>query len=239
MAVSLRFGRILPIAGVAVLHFGGYVVVTEAALAASLRWQTQIALDAYVPHLPWMWPFYWAAYPYLPRGGFLLLNLPEAGFRRALAVYSAMILAGVSIQLAIPAHSPSPHLPHPGQALIHWSSLERGFATLPSMHVALCTLTAGIALVALTPVVLKSAYALLALLISVSTLTLQEHVVLDLATGLALGGVAAWPGCAAALEGGSHERPSPHRRSALPSSVDGVGQRDDLAGADPPLQHRL
>lgn len=194
MALPGRVGRLAPMLGVAVLHFGGYLVVTEAALRrpASELWHTATRLDAYVPHLPWTWPFYWAAYPFILAGGAaVLLRLREASYRRAIAALAVMAVAGATIQIAVPAQSPWPHLGHPAQSLIHWSRFERGFATLPSMHVAFSAFVAVLAGAAFRSLAVRSLYAFMAAAISLSTVTLQEHVILDVVAGAALGGFAA------------------------------------------------
>jgi membrane-associated phospholipid phosphatase len=182
--------RLAVVPWLAFLHYGGYVVVDAWARSCSpdALWHTSIALDAQIPYLPWTWVFYWAAHPFVFVGGSLVLMwLPEKGFRRAVVALAATALLGDAIQIAIPARMPWPHPQHPAQALIHWSSREGDFATLPSMHVAFSTLIASLAFMAFPSRLVRALFAAMAAAIALSTLTLREHVVLDVVSGVGLG----------------------------------------------------
>jgi len=186
--------RACALAGVGVLHFASYFAASRIALArgASALWDAAIPLDAAVPYLPWTWPLYWLCYPFAALGGAAaVLPLPGRDFRRAIAAVAGSILVGACIHATFPASRPEPHPLHPGQALIHWSSLQVPLNTLPSMHTVFAVLIVAFAVVAWTPSLARAAFLVPAILTVVSTLTLKEHVILDLVAGLALGGCAA------------------------------------------------
>jgi membrane-associated phospholipid phosphatase len=192
-AFSDRVGRLGPILGLVALHLGGYVLATEAAFLRppSAWWDFSLPLDRLVPHLPWTWPFYLAAYPFVGLGGAaVLLALPERGYRRGLAANVGLILSGATLQIAFPAHAPVPPLPHPAHHLIHWSELEKGFATFPSMHVALCVMTALVGFHAFRSRAVRVILIGLAAGITLSTMALHEHVILDAVGGVCLGAAA-------------------------------------------------
>jgi hypothetical protein len=186
--------RLVAIAGVALLHLLAYLTVTRvnAARPAHALWNLSTALDAAIPHLPRTWPLYWLVYPFVPLlGGVALLRMPDPAFRRAVAAYAVMLLAGAAIQLLIPARAPWPPEPAPMQQIYHASGLVLPYANLPSMHVAFATLTALIfSSVSRSPAA-RAAAGAGALAITVGTLTLKEHFVLDAASGVLLA-LAAW-----------------------------------------------
>jgi hypothetical protein len=186
--------RLVAVAGVALLHLLAYLTVTRinAARPSYALWNLSTALDGAIPHLPHTWPLYWLVYPFVPLvGGLALLRMPDAAFRRAVVAYAAMLLTGAAIQLLIPARAPWPAAPAPMQRLYHGSGLVLPYANLPSMHVAFATLTALVfSSVARSPAA-RAAAGAAALAITVGTLTLKEHFVLDAVTGVLLG-FAAW-----------------------------------------------
>ena len=186
--------RIAAIVGVALLHLAAYYLVTRvnSARPATALWDPETALDGLIPYLPWTWPFYWAAYPYITIGAAtLVLALPHETFRRSVGAYAAMCLLGAALQLAIPVEAPWPETPHRIQRILHDSSLVRPYASLPSMHVAYSIFTAYLGIALLNSRWLRAMFFCGAALITVSTLTLKEHFVLDTASGAALGLMAA------------------------------------------------
>jgi hypothetical protein len=186
--------RACALAGVGTLHFAAYLVASRIALARgeAALWDAAIPLDDAIPYLSWTWAFYWLCYPYAAiAGAAAVLPLPQREFRRALAAVAGSILVGAGIHAAFPAPRPTPHPFHPGQALIHWSSLQVPLNTLPSMHTAFAVLIVAFAFAAWAHPLARAAFVLPAVLIVGSTLTLKEHVILDLVAGLALGGTAA------------------------------------------------
>ena len=98
-----------------------------------------------------------------------------------------MILVGGAVQLLLPVVAPWPDTFVGPQAWMHETFSVDPWACLPSMHMALSVLPAGIALTALRSRPLKVASIVMAGLITVSTLTMKEHYVLDAVTGLLLG----------------------------------------------------
>jgi PAP2 superfamily protein len=186
--------RLVAVAGVALLHLLAYLAVTRVNAVRPARdlWNLSTALDAAIPHLPHSWPLYWLVYPFVPIvGGIALLRMPDGAFRRAVVAYAAMLLAGAAIQLLIPAHAPWPASPAPMQRLYHALSLVLPYANLPSMHVAFATLTA-LVFSSVTPApAARAAAGAAALAITIGTLTLKEHFVLDAVAGVLLA-VVAW-----------------------------------------------
>ena len=186
--------RLVAVAGVALLHLLAYLAVTRvnAARPAHALWNLSTTFDAAIPHLPRTWPLYWLVYPFVPIvGGLALLRMPHAAFRRAVVAYAAMLIAGAAIQLLIPARAPWPAAPAPMQRLYHASGLVLPYANLPSMHVAFATLTALVFSSVSRARVARAASGMAALAITVGTLTLKEHFVLDAVTGVLLA-LAAW-----------------------------------------------
>jgi hypothetical protein len=185
--------RLLPVAGVASLHVLCYWIVTRVTRARGpgALFDTTIALDGRIPHIPATWPLYWIAYPFVVLGaGTALLRLPLPAFRRALTALVAMTLAGALIQLLIPARAPWPDAPASMQLRFHQSALVLPFATLPSMHVAYCLFAATLVSATTSSRALRAGATLVVVLVAIATLTLKEHVILDAITGAGLGMVA-------------------------------------------------
>jgi len=191
--------RLAAIVGVVLLHLAAYLAVTRlnAGRPPSALWDPHLRLDDRIPYLPWTWIWYWSAYPYLTIvAALVLLRLPADGFGRAIRAYVWLTLLGAGIQLAIPVQAPWPAEPNPMQALMHDAAFTRPFASLPSMHVTYSVFTACLGIAAARSRALKAGHVAIAALITVSTLTLKEHYVLDAATGgaLGLGGMLWWLG---------------------------------------------
>ncbi|MFQ5679942.1 MAG: phosphatase PAP2 family protein [Gemmatimonadota bacterium] len=178
--------------GVGALHMTAYYFVNRlnAARPPSAFWNLWTPLDDAIPGLPWTWPFYWALYPYLTLGAaWVVWRLPSRAFRRAILAYGGMSLVGAAIQLAVPATAPWPANASSAQTLLHGQSWVKPYACLPSMHVALSTLTASLAVLVLGSRPLRILYVVTATLICLSTLTLREHYLLDVVAGGLLAGV--------------------------------------------------
>jgi hypothetical protein len=175
--------------GIITLHVGCYWLVTRvtAARGPHVLVDTATQLDRLVPHLPGTWPLYWLAYPFIVLGaGAALIRLSETAFRRAMVALAAMTVAGAVIQMLLPAQAPWPAVPGLMQERYHASALVMPYATLPSMHVAYCTFAAGLLAATVRSRLILAATVLVVTLVTLSTLTLKEHVVLDAVTGLAL-----------------------------------------------------
>jgi len=184
--------RVVLLAGIVLLHIAAYWGVTRvtALLPADALRDFATPADALIPHLPSTWPLYWIAYPFVVvAGGSTLLRLPPASFRRAAIGLAVMTLLGAAIQAALPARAPWPADPAPAQQRFHDSALVLPYATLPSMHVAYVAFIAGVRAVSAQAVASGAAGLLVLALVTIATLTLKEHVLLDAAAGLALAGV--------------------------------------------------
>lgn len=191
-----RAPRLAVLAGLGLLHLAAYLIVTRATSIrpAAALWHFALPLDASIPHLPWTWPLYWIAYPFIAiGGGVALLRLDPDRFRWAAAAIAVMTVVGAAIQLALPARAPWPAHPAPAQRMFHSSAIVLPYATLPSMHVAYTVLVAGLVRSVSRAAVVRSLTLVVPVLVALATLTLKEHVVLDAVTGALLGGLTlAW-----------------------------------------------
>ena len=147
-----------------------------------------MTIDGWIPYLSWTWPLYFGAHLYVTLwAGLLVWSLPKVKFERAVCAYVGMIVVAAVIQIAIPAEAPWPSDMESVQQFVHESLALRPYACLPSMHVALSVLPAGIGLVALESRSARTLSVVLALLITVSTLTMKEHFFLDAVVGNDIG----------------------------------------------------
>lgn len=174
------------VAGVVVLHFGVYrlVNVVNARRPASALLDLSTRVDDWLPYLGWTWIVYYAALPYvLVFGSLVVLRLPRRLAVRAAGTYVAMVLAGGALQLLFPAHSPWPAEISPAQRFFHEAVSYDPFVCLPSMHVALVTLTACFSSAGSRTARARIAHGAMVVLVSLSTLTLKEHYVWDVVAG--------------------------------------------------------
>ncbi len=187
-----RYGRLAAVPAIVLLHLGTYWVATRvnSARPEDALWPLETPIDRAIPHLGWMWPAFWLAYPYVLVGAsWAIWRLPSQMVTRAVVAFAAMTVIGASIQMLLPARSPWPPDPHPIQQMVHDLKLNRPFASLPSMHVAFTVLTALFGVrAARGRRWLQWGFALGAALISMSTVTLKEHFVLDPVAGAVLAG---------------------------------------------------
>ena len=186
--------RIIAAAGVALLHLVAYLAVTRinAARPEHALWDLATPLDTSIPHLPLTWPMYWLVYPFVPLVGMLaMLSMPEPAFRRGVLAFTGMLLIGAAVQLALPARAPWPESPAPIQDLYHSSGLVLPYANLPSMHVAFAVLAAAMYASVSTVRLRRVAVGVGAAAITLATLTLKEHYLLDAVAGIALA-LSAW-----------------------------------------------
>jgi membrane-associated phospholipid phosphatase len=198
----------LVLLGLVALHLAlyGTVNAVNAARPAGDFVRFAIPLDDRIPFLPASWVVYYLGDVYIVAfGAWMMLQLVPSAFRRAAAAYAATIVLGAAVQIVLPSRAPWPAELTPVQSWVHGAIALRPFASLPSMHVALSVLPAAIGLSVLRRPTARAGAVLAAALISLSTLTLKEHVVLDVVTGalLALGAWAYWksgvPGAAVGL----------------------------------------
>jgi hypothetical protein len=145
-------------------------------------------LDRWIPYLGWSWIAYYFGDLYiLLWGSFVVWNMPSRQFFWAVPVYSVMIIAGALTHFALPGYSP---WPEQGSLVQHWFHEHITFdpnVCLPSMHVALTVLPTCMAYDVFHSRVVHILCTVAAVLITVSTVTLKEHFVLDALAGLLLG----------------------------------------------------
>jgi hypothetical protein len=177
-------------AGIALLHVACYYVVniTNSHRPSTDLVDLTLAIDGWIPYVGWTWVIYYFGDIYIVFwAGAVFWQIPRARFGRAVYTYCGMILVGALVQLLVPATAPWPASPTAVQRWMHELISMRPHACLPSMHVALTVLPAGLAVSVLRSRSLRVLSVILAALITVSTLTLKEHYFLDAASGVALG----------------------------------------------------
>ena len=189
--------RVALVAGIVVLHFGVYRLVNQvnAGRPASAFLDLSTRADGWLPYLGWTWVVYYAALPYVVGFGSLaVLRLPARLAVRAAGTFVVMMLAGGALQLIFPARSPWPAEAWSVQRFFHESVSYDPFVCLPSMHVALVTLTACLASAVSPTARTRIAHGAMVVLVSLSTLTLKEHYVWDVVAGglLAAAAFAVW-----------------------------------------------
>jgi membrane-associated phospholipid phosphatase len=195
--------RGLAIVGVIVLHLVVYYTVTRINSnrpPAALN-DPSIPLDDRIPLIGWTWAFYWAAYPYLTLGAWLIVAaMHEADYSRAIKAFIIITFIGGAVQLLYPVAAPWTSEAHAMQTRMHESAFTRPYACLPSMHVAYSVITGFMGAMIARSAGLRWFHILLAAGIAVSTLTLKEHYVADAVAGILLGlagGLWWWFGAAA------------------------------------------
>ena len=182
--------RALAILGIVLLHMTCYYVVnsTNSHRPAAAFVDLTLASDRWIPYLGWTWVIYYLGDVYIVMWGAVVFwRIPRRGFVRAVEAYSGMIVVGAILQLLVPARAPWPVAPVAVQQWVHDLISMQPYACLPSMHVALTVLPAGISVSVFKSPLLRATSVALAAMITVSTLTLKEHFVLDAVAGLVLG----------------------------------------------------
>ena len=156
-------------------------------------WDFHTAVDDWIPYLGWTWVVYYSGILYFSVfAAAVVWKLPTGLFRRALLAYAGMIITGAVLEIALPAWSPWPEHMVPVQQWFHDFFQLHPYACLPSMHVALSVLAACISFSVLKSPAMRILSIALATMISLSTVTLKEHFVLDIPTGLILGLLFYW-----------------------------------------------
>lgn len=180
--------RLLLILVLILLHVAVYYGVNafNASRPAWHYWNLHTFVDGRIPYLGWTAVIYYLGDLFiLLFGGAILWRLQE-GFTRAIGSYVAMILMGGAGQVFFPAISPDQNQLFPLQQLVHETISGGRFANLPSMHVALTVLPAAIAWRVVESRSVKVAAAIVAALVTVSTLTTKEHYAVDAVAGVLL-----------------------------------------------------
>jgi hypothetical protein len=181
--------RLAAISAIVILHAGFYYMVnlinSRRELSAFADLET--VLDRWVPFLEWTWTIYYFGDLYIVFwGAFVVWRMPEPWFRRAMLAYAGMIVVGAAVQLAVPARAPWPEALGAAQRWVHGLIAMRPHACLPSMHVALSVFPAALSVVVFDGRWLRATSVGMAVLITVSTVTLKEHFILDAAAGVFL-----------------------------------------------------
>jgi membrane-associated phospholipid phosphatase len=168
------------------LHFSVYRVVNllNQRRPASAFFDFAMPADSRIPYLGWTWVIYWAALPYMLVLGLLVFQrLPARSVLRAAAAYATMIAVAATVQLLFPGRSPWPADMSPVQRFFHESVSYDPFVCLPSMHVALVTLTACLGSAVFRSRRARAAQFAVVVLVCLSTLTLKEHYIWDVVAG--------------------------------------------------------
>jgi len=182
-----RNSRFLLILGVAVLHIFCWIMVNEInkRLPPSQLNNLSTIFDNWIPYLGWTFLFYYLGLFYISLWAFFIVwKLKDKKFLRVLYTYTAMILTGALLEIAVPAHSPYPADMNSIQQFIHEKSYSGPYACFPSMHVTLTVLPALILFSVIKSKWTRFLSTLMAVLIVASTLTLKEHFFIDTLAGV-------------------------------------------------------
>jgi membrane-associated phospholipid phosphatase len=146
-----------------------------------------IFIDNWIPYMSWTWVIYYFGDIYIVLGaGIIVWYLPNKKFIRAVSVYSGMIVIGALIQLLLPAVAPWPNHLIPEHQFFHDLISMKPYANFPSMHVALALLPALMLFSVTKNRWIRILSTAAVILISITTVTLKEHFVLDVFSGAAL-----------------------------------------------------
>jgi membrane-associated phospholipid phosphatase len=182
-----RNTRFLLIIGVAILHIFCWIMVNEInkKLPPSHLNNLSTIFDNWIPYLGWTFTLYYLGLFYMSSWAFFIVwKLTDKKLLRALCIYSAMILTGALLEIAVPARSPYPNDMNSVQQFIHEKSYSGPYACFPSMHVSLTVLPALILFSVIRSKWTRFFSTLIAVLIVVSTLTLKEHFFIDTLAGV-------------------------------------------------------
>jgi membrane-associated phospholipid phosphatase len=182
--------RLFLMIGIICLHASCYYLVNliNSSRPESAFLDLRVFLDNHIPYLSWTWVIYYFGDVYITLfAAIIALQLPEKKFIRLILTYVGMVVTGALIQIALPAAAPWPGEITKPQLFFHELISMRPYACLPSMHVALTVLPAGVLFSVTKKTSIRFFSTIMAILISISTLTLHEHFVLDLLTGVLLG----------------------------------------------------
>ncbi|UCG87903.1 MAG: phosphatase PAP2 family protein [Gemmatimonadota bacterium] len=182
--------RVWAIIGIVLLHITCYYIVnlTNSHRGGTAFVDLAVPLDRWIPYLGWSWVIYYFGDVYITLWAAVVFwQIPRHRSMRAVQAYCGTIVLGAIVQLLVPARAPWPESPVAVQQWMHQLISMRPYACLPSMHVALAVLPAGIAVSVLESHSLRAVSVVLAVAITVSTLTMKEHFFLDAVAGIVLG----------------------------------------------------
>ncbi len=156
-----------------------------------------IIIDKWIPYLNWTWIFYYSYYAYFVIVAILIIiHLQRKQFTRTIFTFMITIFLGASIELLVPAHCPWPENMGIVQEFMHHLTHTGAYACFPSMHVVLVLLLSYVSLFVIQSRFLRIFSVLFATLITISTLTMKEHYILDVLSGILLAylGAVGWRG---------------------------------------------
>jgi membrane-associated phospholipid phosphatase len=144
--------------------------------------------DAAIPFLPWMMPVYLLCYVVVPL--LFVIDRSPAFLNRAFLTLIAANLGAFLIFALVPAQGP-PRSAAPVSGLLQpifmlLYAADTRWNALPSLHVTNPWLVALLAAQARGATVRTAVLFLLALAISLATLTIRQHYILDVLAGMAL-----------------------------------------------------
>lgn len=168
-----------------VLH--DVVTAINGARPPSAFYDFALPIDGWIPYVGWTWVIYYAGDLYiLFWGSFVVWRMPSRQFYRAAVAYAAMIVAAAATQLVLPGISPWPEVGSAVQQWFHERVTYDRNVCLPSMHVALALLPSCMTFHVFRSRTVGVVSMVITLLISISTVTLKEHYVLDVIAGAAV-----------------------------------------------------
>ena len=185
---SLREKLVWTLVLVAVSAFGFHYVDARNAELAGSGWglALETKLDAYVPFVPQFVFPYLMYYPWLLLPVFVLRT--RESFFRALAAFAVMQVIAQTVYVLFPAHMNRPEVTQFGLSadLVRFVyRVDQGWNVFPSLHVAHTVLVAILFFkyarpASWVPVAIGS------LLISMSTVLIKQHYVIDIPAGVLL-----------------------------------------------------
>jgi membrane-associated phospholipid phosphatase len=143
-------------------------------------------LDHVTPFVPFFSVFYFIWYPFIFITLYLILQKRSSAYYQTLVAVCFGILVANFIFMVFPTHVPRPQLGEGWNFFVPITyRLDEPYNGFPSIHVLTCYLMlrgSGI-----LPATSRLAVAVIAWLIILSTLFIKQHVIADVAAGIALG----------------------------------------------------
>ncbi len=143
-----------------------------------------LPVDAAIPFIPAFFPAYLLAYVIIL--GLFAIDRSPAFLNRAFGTFIVMNLTAFLLFALFPAMGPARELASEGGTLSLLHAVDSRYNAFPSLHVANPWLVAFLALRSRGPTALSLLFVAVAVLISVSTLFVHQHYVLDALGGFAL-----------------------------------------------------
>jgi len=199
MRKKIVFRRILSILAILIFQLTLYNIVNYIGGLHSPDsfFNLNIIIDKWIPYLSWTWIFYYSFYTYSAIVAILIIiHLQQKQFTRIISTFIITMFLGASIELLVPAHCPWPENMGTVQEFMHNLTHTGAYACFPSMHVALVLLLSYVSLFVIQSRFLRIFSVVFASLITISTLTMKEHYILDVLSGILLAylGAVGWRG---------------------------------------------